>query len=86
MGFTVSEKDGSKLELEDEVYYKFVSNDLSRNGFFYQKGLVHLNEKFVDTTQCGSGGLYYAKKEHLHFFMGSYGHILLTIRKPKIAK
>ena len=45
------------------VYVKLTNKDCIHNEYQYKEGLNCLNEKFNNEKICGSGGLYFCRKE-----------------------
>jgi hypothetical protein len=48
-------------------YFKILSPDMKHNGFQFKEGLNELpeNEPFNPDLNCGPGGFYFAKEEHI---------------------
>jgi hypothetical protein len=47
------------------VYFKLTTENCIHNGYQYKEGLNCLNQEFNNEKTCGSGGLYFCRKEDI---------------------
>lgn len=66
------------------MYYKILRKDLTHYGYTYTIGLNIDTNKF-NHSECGSGGLYFTTKKHIHEFL-IYGDYIADIEIPKGAQ